>query len=191
MPKSRQVSITCRHLIERLFEKDATDVQLDLRIFEPVELVHDRLHRFACARDRRHPVHGNLQVIEARFFKVREELAVQEKPVCGHADFAKTEGFCVTHYLHNVRMLQRFAPLQTEAHDAELPNVVHPLLEIGQGRMRNRVVELVAIMAIQVALFCHVQVRSPRFGVKNATDLPEIEHSFPYHSHRRGVKQPG
>jgi len=57
--------------------------------------------------------------------------------------------------------------------------------------MRNRVVELVAIMAIQVALFGHVQVRSPRFGVKNATDLPEIEHSFPYHSHRRGVKQPG
>ena len=77
------------------------------------------------------------------------------------------------------------------AHDAELPNVVHPLLEIGHGRMRNRVVELVAIMAIQVALFGHVQVRSPRFGVKNAKDLVEIEHSFPYHSHRRGVKQPG
>jgi hypothetical protein len=57
--------------------------------------------------------------------------------------------------------------------------------------MRNRVVELVAIVAIQVALFGHVQVRSPRFGVKNATDLLEIEHSFPYHSHRRGVKQPG
>jgi hypothetical protein len=32
-------------------------------------------------------------------------------------------------------------------------------------------------------------MRSPRFGVKNATDLLEIEHSFPYHSHRRGVKQ--
>ena len=46
--------------------------------------------------------------------RVREELAVQEKPVCGHAHFAKTEGFCVTHYLHNVRMLERFAPLKTE-----------------------------------------------------------------------------
>jgi hypothetical protein len=54
--------------------------------------------------------------------------------------------------------------------------------------MPNRVVELVAIMAIQVALFGHVQVRSPRFGVKNARGLPEIEHPFPYHSHRRGVK---
>jgi hypothetical protein len=85
-------------------------------------------------------------------------------------------------------MLERFAPLQTEAHDAELPNVVHPFLEIGQGRMPNRVVELVAIMAIQVALFGHVQVRSPRFGVKNARGLPKIEHLFPYHSHRRGVK---
>src|SRR6266404_5262874 len=179
------------HLIERLFEKDATYVQLDLRIFEPVELVHDRLHRFACARDRRHPVHGNLQVIEARSFKVRQELAVQEKPVCGHAHFAKTEGSCVTHYLHNVRMLERFAPLQADAYDAELPNVVHPLLEVGQGRMWNRVVELVAIMAIQIALFSYVQVRSPRFGVKNATDLLEIEHSFSYHSHRRGVKQLG
>jgi hypothetical protein len=71
-------------------------------------------------------------------------------------------------------MLERFAPLQTEAHDAELPNVIHPFLEIGQGRMRNRVVELVAIMAIQIALFGHVQVRSPRFGVKNARGLPEI-----------------
>jgi hypothetical protein len=126
-----------------------------------------------------------LQFIEARSFKVREELAVQEKPVCGHAQFAKTDGFCVTHHLHNVRMLERFAPLQTEAHDVELPHMVHPLLEISQGRMRNRVVELVAIVAIQVALFGHVQVRSPRFGVKNATDLLEIEHSFPYHSHRR------
>ena len=80
------------------------------------------------------------------------------------------------------------APLQTEAHDTELPNVVHPLLEVGQGRMPNRVIELVAIMAIQVALFRDVQVRSPRFGVKNARGLLEIEHSFPYHSHRRSVK---
>ena len=55
--------------------------------------------------------------------------------------------------------------------------------------MRNRVVEFVAIMAIQVALFSHVQMRGPRFGIKNAGSLPEIEHSFPYHSHRRGVKQ--
>ena len=46
-------------------------------------------------------------------------------------------------------------------------------------------------MAIEVALFGHVQVRSPRFGVKNATDLLEIEHSFPYHSHRSSVKQLG
>src|SRR5205823_12577398 len=116
---------------------------------------------------------------ETRSFKVREELAVQKKSVCGHAHFAKAEGFCVTHYLHNIRMLERFAPLQTEARDAELPNVVHPLLQIGHGRMRNRVVELVAIMAIQVALFGHVQVRSPRFGVKHAKGLLEIEHSFP------------
>jgi hypothetical protein len=43
-------------------------------------------------------------------------------------------------------------------------------------------------MAIQVALFRDVQVRSPRFGVKNARGLPKIEHLFPYHSHRRGVK---
>src|SRR5436305_13649938 len=86
-------------------------------------------------------------------------------------------------------MLERFAPLQTEAHDAELPNVVHPLLEISQGRMRNRVVELDAIMAIQVALFGNVQVRRPRFGVKIAMDLLEIEHSFAYHSHILGVIQ--
>src|SRR5437773_10446845 len=88
-------------------------------------------------------------------------------------------------------MLERFAPLQTKAHDVQLPNVVHLPLEVGQGGMRNRVVELVAIMAIQVALFGHVQVRSPRIGVKNATDLPQIEHSFPYHSQRRGVKKRG
>jgi len=43
-------------------------------------------------------------------------------------------------------------------------------------------------MAIQVALFRDVQVRSPRFGVKNARGLPKIEHLFPYHSHRLGVK---
>jgi hypothetical protein len=86
-------------------------------------------------------------------------------------------------------MLKRFASLQTEARDAELPNVVHPFLEIGQDRMRNRVVELIAIMTIQVALFGHVQVRNPWFGIKNASDLLEREHSFPYHSNRRGVKQ--
>src|SRR5262245_1414927 len=55
--------------------------------------------------------------------------------------------------------------------------------------MRNRVIELVAVMAIQVALFGHVQVRNPRFGIKNARHLLKIEHSFSYHSHRRGVKQ--
>ena len=83
-------------------------------------------------------------------------------------------------------MLERFAPLKTDpAHDAELPDVVHPLLQIGHGRMRNRVVVLVAIMAIQVALFRHVKVRDPRFAVENPKDLLEIEHSFPYHSHRR------
>src|SRR5438046_10326167 len=86
-------------------------------------------------------------------------------------------------------MLPRFASLQTEAHDTELPNVVHPFLKIGQDRMRNRVVELIAIMTIQVALFGHVQVRNPWFGVKNASDLLERERSFHYHSHRSGVQQ--
>jgi hypothetical protein len=125
-----------------------------------------------------------LHVIEPRFLKVREELTVQKKAVCGHAHLAKTDGFCVPHYPHNVRMDKRLASLQTEARDAELPNVVHPFLEIGQDRMRNRVIELIAIMTIQVALFGHVQVRSPWFGIKNASDLLEREHSFPYHGHR-------
>ena len=69
------------HLIERLFEENATDVQLDLRILEPVELVHDRLHRFARACDRRHPVDGNLQLVEPAASKVREELAVRRNPL--------------------------------------------------------------------------------------------------------------
>src|SRR5207249_9888440 len=33
------------HLIERLFEKHAADIELDLGILEPGELVQDRLHR--------------------------------------------------------------------------------------------------------------------------------------------------
>src|SRR5437763_16474512 len=93
------------HLIERLFEKDATDVQLDLGIFEPVELVQDRLHRFARARDRRHPVHGNVQAVEARCFELREDLATEAKSVSAHAHFAKAKELCVTHYLLNIRML--------------------------------------------------------------------------------------
>jgi hypothetical protein len=32
-------------------------------------------------------------------------------------------------------------------------------------------------------------VRNPWFAIKNATDLMDRDHSLPYHSHRRGVKQ--
>src|SRR4029453_3951488 len=57
--------------------------------------------------------------------------------------------------------------------------------------MRNRGGELVAIMEIQIDMFCPRQVPSPRFGVKHAKGLLEIEHSFPYHSHRRNVNRAG
>ena len=118
-----------------------------------------------------------MQLVEPRSFKVGQELAVQEKPVCGHAYRAKTEGFCVTDQLYNIRMLERFAPLKTDTEHAELPDVVNPLLEIGHCRMRDRVVELVAIMAIQVALLGHIEVRNPRLGVENPKNLLEIDHS--------------
>jgi len=180
------------HLIERLFEKHAADIELDLGILEPGELVQDRLHRFARARDRRHPVHGNMDAVEARGFEACDEFPIQEKPVGGHAHLAKAEGFCVTDHLHNIRMLERFAPLQTETGDAQLPDVVHPFLEIGQGRMRKRVVVLVAVVAIQVALLCHIELRNPRLGIENPDGLREIlEHSYPYRSRGDGVKLPG
>lgn len=49
---------------------------------------------------------------------VREKLAVQEKPVCGHAYIAKAKGFCVTNQLYNIWMLERLAPLKTDTGDA-------------------------------------------------------------------------
>ena len=74
-------------------------------------------------------------------------------------------------------MLKGFAPLKTDPDNAERSDVVHPLLEVGHCRMRDRVVVLVAIMAIQVALLRHVKVRDPRFAVENPKDLLETDHS--------------
>jgi len=42
--------------------------------------------------------------------------------------------------------------------------------------MRDRVVVLVAVMAIQIALFRYVNVRDPRFAVENPKDLLETDH---------------
>jgi len=76
---------------------------------------------------------------------------------CGGSALRKIHRFSQTEH---VRMLERFAPCRPRRMTSSFSHVVHPLLEISQGRMRNRVVELVAIVAIQVALFGHVQVRS-------------------------------
>ena len=78
---------------------------------------------------------------------------------------------------------------------SDTPPFLHPVAErsalavllklLGEGRMRERVVILVAVVAIEVALLRHVQVRGPRFRVENPDSLLEVlEHSLPYR--RRG-----
>ena len=84
---------------------------------------------------------------------------------------AKTERFCVTNELDNVGMLERFAPLKADADDSEAPDMVHPFLEVGRGGMWDRVVVLVAVMAIQVALLGHIEVRDPWLAVEHSKDL--------------------
>ena len=42
--------------------------------------------------------------------------------------------------------------------------------------MWNRVVVLVAVMAIQVALLRDIEVRDPRLAVENPNDLLETDH---------------
>ncbi len=44
--------------------------------------------------------------------------------------------------------------------------------------MRNRVIELVAIVAIQVALLGYIQMRSPWLVVEDSKDLLETDHWF-------------
>ena len=88
--------------------------------------------------------------------------------------FKKPSDFRVTDHLDDVRMLERFAPLQAEARDAELAHVVHPLLEIGEGGMRERVIVLVAVMAIEVALFRHIKMGGPWLGIENPDGLLEV-----------------
>ena len=177
------------HFIERLFEKHAADIQADLGILEPVELVHDRLHRLARARDRRHPVDRDLQLIEPCTFELREHLFSEEKAVGRHAHTVKPERFRITDQLDNVGMLERFASLETDAGDTEVPDVVHPFLEVGHGRVRDRVVVLVAVMAIEIALLGHIEMRNPRLAVENPKDLLETDHCCSYRPRREGVKQ--
>src|SRR6187551_2283908 len=74
-------------------------------------------------------------------------------------------------------MFEWLAPLETDPDNAKRSDVVHPLLQVGHCRMRDRVVVLVAVMAIQVALFRHVKVRDPRLAVENPKDLLETDHS--------------
>jgi hypothetical protein len=73
-------------------------------------------------------------------------------------------------------MLEWFAALETEPGDAEIADFGHPPLQIGDRGMRNRVIELVAIMAIEVALLGHIEMCGPRLGVEDTSDGPKNRH---------------
>jgi len=89
----------------------------------------------------------------------------------------KAEGFGVPNQLGNIGMFEWLASLETDPDNAKRSDVVHPLFYVGYGWVRDGVVVLVAVMAIQVALLRYVKVRDPRFAVENPKDLLETDHS--------------
>ncbi len=74
----------------------------------------------------------------------------------------------MAHDLDNVGMLERLTALQTEPRHTELADFVYPLFYIGQRRMRDGVIVLVAVSAIEVALVGDVEMRDPGFSIESA-----------------------
>src|SRR5262245_5756937 len=73
-------------------------------------------------------------------------------------------------------MLERFAALEADADDAKSTDMVHPFLEVGGGRMWDRIVVLVAVMAIEVALLRHIEVCDPGLAVENPKGVLQRAH---------------
>jgi hypothetical protein len=66
--------------------------------------------------------------------------------------------------------------LQAEPGDAQFPDFVHPPFEISCRGVRDRVVVLIAIVAIEVALFRDVEMGDPGLVIEHPRDRLDGKH---------------
>src|SRR5713101_2204678 len=98
-------------------------------------------------------------------FEVREEFTGKEEPVGGQTR-GKAELAAVANEFDNIRMHERLAADESDAHGAKLANFPYPFFQIVEPRMRPAVVVLGAIGTIKIATVRHVKAALQRFPVE-------------------------
>lgn len=72
----------------------------------------------------------------------------------------------ITNDFHNVRMQQRFAADEGDAHRSQAANLTDPKLQIVELRMRPRIIVTRAIGTIEIASVGEIKAALKRFAVK-------------------------
>ena len=149
-------------------------MQADLGVLEVVEFWQNRLERFLCDRARCHAIDADLHYLQTGVFQLLQELACEQEAVRRQAG-GESKLAAVTDDLDYVRVQQRLATDQGDAHRSEVADFADPKLEVFELRMRLRVIVLRAIGTIEVALIGQVEAALQRLSVENTLSRFKVD----------------
>src|SRR5436190_17895040 len=129
-----------------------------------IELRENCLEGLLRNRARRHSIHADLHDLEPGVFQFRDEFTREEEPISGQAR-GKPEFAAVTNEFHNIRMHERLAADESDAHGAKLANFPYPFFQIVEARMRPAIVVFGAIGTVEIPTVRDVKTALQRFAV--------------------------
>src|SRR6476660_1333036 len=104
-----------------------------------IELRQNCLERLFCNWTRCHSIDADLHDLQAGVLQLLDELTRKEKPVGGQAR-GKPEFAAVANEFDNIRMHERLAADESDAHGPEFANFPYPFFQIIEARVRPAVV---------------------------------------------------
>src|SRR6266404_1638167 len=130
-----------------------------------IELRQNCLEGLLRNRARRHSINADLHDLEPGVFQFRDEFTREEETIGGQAR-GKPEFAAVANEFDNIRMHERLAADESDAHGAKLANFPYPFFQIVEARVRPAVVVFGAIGTIEIATIRDVKAALQRLAVE-------------------------
>src|SRR6266480_1361957 len=130
-----------------------------------IELRQNCLEGLLRNRARRHSINADLHDLEPGVFQFRDEFTREEETIGGQAR-GKPEFAAVANEFDNIRMPERLAADESDAHGAKLANFPYPFFQIVEARVRPAVVVFGAIGTVEIATVRDVKTALQRFPIE-------------------------
>jgi|SRR6266536_974825 len=130
-----------------------------------IELRQNCLEGLLRNRARRHSINADLHDLEPGVFQFRDEFTREEETIGGQTR-GKPEFAAVANEFDNIRMHERLAADESDAHGAKLANFPYPFFQIVEARVRPAVVVFGAIGTVEIATVRDVKTALQRFPIE-------------------------